>query len=433
MRKLTVLTLTAALLAGILTGCSKKNNSETTPTDTPTPTIVATATVAPTEEPAITEEPVSNLPELEANTVFDAFDEFDVTNAIGDNGPWIYSFTTDNGATFDPCTILESTDGLQPWHPWGGNWTGVGLNADASNYVELNTDSKDGINGALGFVAPADGTYGIAGAGMNMWDQPADLLYCVVNGAEIFTLELGIPETGANRFPYSTISLNAGDTIYFYCPSTEVDGWVSAYIRVKIAYEPSAEPEVYVEDPVVQADAVVFEVPEGAYYCVDEFDQTSATGENGVWLYSYTADGGATFNPCTILEPFDAFIPWHPTSGDYTGVGINPDVNDRLELNTSGLMANCGALGFKAPSAGDYTITGVVGNPWNQTADVLHASLNGEDLFTVMPGGSSDGDTLFPETTVSLNEGDIIYFYCPSTAEDSWVSAYVAIAVKLAE
>lgn len=438
MKKAAALTLSLVLTASLLAGCGKKAEPEATPTTeavaTPEPTKEATPepTKEPTAEP--TAEPTP-IPEdtLAANTVFDAFDEFDLTSPTGDNGPWLYSFTTDAGKTFDPCTILEATGGLNPWHPWGGNWTGVGLNADVANYVELNTDSKDGISGALGFKAPADGNYGIAGSGYNPWGQPADLMYCVVNGQQLFTSELGSSDTGAYLFPYTTVSLKAGDIVYFYCPSTEVDGWVSAYMKVKVAYEPTSEPEIYVE-PVEEAVEVEFVVPEGAYNSVAEFDQTSATGENGVWVYSFTKDEGETFQPCAVMQPGDGFIPWRAADGEYTGVGINPDpkVANRLELNTDKLGGTYGALGFKAPEAGDYTITGLVGNPWGQTAEQLHARLNGEDLFTVVPGGSDTGDASLPETTVTLNEGDIIYFYCPSTS-DGWVSTYVAVAVVKAE
>lgn len=434
MKKFKVLALILVLLTGVLAGCKNSGKGDgptSTPVLTPTEAAKATETPAPTEE---VKEPdtSADVPSIVANTVYDAYDEFDTVSPTGENGPWIYSFTSDSGATFDPLTILEAGNGLTPWHPWGGNWTGVGLNGDVVNYVELNTDGKDGFYGTLGFRAPADGNYGIAGSAYNPWSQPADKVYCVVNGNQLFAAELGSSDTGALLFPYTTVSLKAGDEVYFYCPSTEEDSWVSAYLKVKIAYEPTEQPEIFVEE-AVQTPVIVFEAPEGAYNCVAEFDTESSTGENGVWVYSYTNDEGESFEFCEILEPFDDFVPWHPWSGEYTGVGTNPGVEDRLELNTNGLGGIYGALGFKAPQNGIYTITGVVGNPWNQTADVLHARLNGEDLFTVLPGGSDTGDAYLPETTVTLNEGDIIYFYCPSTVEGSWVSAYVAVAVLLVE
>ncbi len=33
----------------------------------------------------------------------------------------------------------------------------------------------------------------------------------------------------------------------------------------------------------------------------------------------------------------------------------------------------------------------------------------------------------------AMSEGDVLYFYCPSTTEGGWVSAYLSVFVNTAE
>lgn len=415
MKKVLAVILTALLLAAVMMGCSKDpketNNDQDTVTETPDPTKAPEPTddPAPTEEP----EPVVEEPAVAAGTVFNAFTQFDTESPTGDNVPWVYYFTADAGNTFDPCTILEATDGLQPWHPWGGNWTGVGLNADVPDRVELNTDMLDGINGALGFKAPADGTYGITGSVSNPWDQTADLLHARLNGADLFTVDPGNSETELAEFPYTEVELKAGDIVFFYVPSLTADGWVSAYVDVNFTYAPEAGGAVAA----------------GGYDPFAQFDKESATGDNVPWTYNTTTDDGATFVPCTVVEAMDKLVPWHPVEGNWTGVGLNGDVANSIELNADSKGGSYGALGFKAPADGTYKVTGTFSNPWDQTADLLHARLNGADVFTVEPGTSETGPVPFEQAGVAMKAGEILYFYVPSTTEGGWVSAYLTLNI----
>lgn len=414
MRKLLVITLSVLMLAALFTGCSKGKKE---PVDTTPRTEDNEPTPVPTKEP--TPEPAA--PAVAPDTKFNAYEQFDMESATGENIPWVYSFTTDAGETFDPLTIMEASATLFPWHPWGGSWIGVGLNNDVPNLVELNTDSKDGMNGALGFKAPADGHYVLTGYVINPWDQTADLLHVRLNGTDLFTVQPGMADDPAVPFPETAIDLKAGDIVYFFCPSTEVDSWVSAYVDVNFYYEPTTVPPVVLPKPPASA---------GAYDSVAGFDTESAVGANGPWLYYVTSDEGATFTPCTVLEASGGLTPWHPEAGVWTGVGLNADVPDFVELNTDGKGGTYGTLSFKAPEDGSYTISGTVKNPWEQPAELLHARLNGTDLLTVKPSSGADAEPeAFEKTGVSLKAGEEVFFFCPSTEEGGWVSAYITLNI----
>jgi predicted small lipoprotein YifL len=239
MKKVFKVILATLMVTLLLAACGKKGDETNAQKDTPTQAPAVTEEATPTEAPTPTEEaaPTEEANALPAGTTYNSFQQFDTTSAIGENGPWIYSFTTDKGATFDPCTILEPYEKLQPWHPWAGNWTGVGLNGDVADRVELNTDGLDGINGALGFRAPADGTYSIAGSVSNPWGQTADLLYCKLNGTDLFTVQPGGADADPVAFPETVVELKAGDEVFFFCPSTAADSWVSAYLDVTITVQ----------------------------------------------------------------------------------------------------------------------------------------------------------------------------------------------------
>lgn len=175
-------------------------------------------------------------------TSYDAFAQFDTESATGENGPWLYYVTTDEGATFTPCTVLEAWEGLQPWHPVAGNWTGVGLNGDVPDFVELNADTKGGSYGTLSFKAPEDGVYTISGSVKNVWEQTAELLHVRLNGTDLLTVE---PSIGADAepaaFEKTGVELKAGEEVFFFCPSTTEGGWVSAYVQLVVTKEAAAE------------------------------------------------------------------------------------------------------------------------------------------------------------------------------------------------
>lgn len=419
MKKMLALMLSMVLVVALFAGC-KKNNE---PVDKDVNQSVDEGDKAGDVEEQDKEEPEQEETEdetpiveadLEAGTKFNAFEQFDKESPVGENVPWTYNFTTDGGATFDPLTILEATDTLTPWHPWGGNWTGVGLNNDVPNKVELNTDGLDGIYGTLGFKAPVDGKYGIIGSVDNPWNQTADSLYVKLNGQELFTVQTGNSETGAVEFPYTVVELKKDEVVYFYCPSTEADSWVSAYLDVTIVYEPG-------DESVGTAS--------GIYDSFKDFDTESAKGDNGPWLYYVTSDEGATFELCTVLEATDTLKPWHLVEGNWTGVGLNADVADYVELNTDSKGGMNGALSFKAPEDGTYHITGLFHNPWNQPAELLHVRLHGADILTVEPKDAESGPVSFEVADVTLKAGEEIFFFCPSTEEGGWVSAYINVII----
>lgn len=193
---------------------------------------------------------------------YDAFAQFDTESPIGENVPWLYTTTSDEGATFTPCTVLEAMDQLQPWHPFAGNWTGVGLNGDVPDFVELNADSMGGTYGALAFKAPEDGTYTIEGLVKNVWEQDAELLHVRLNGTDLLTVE---PSFGQDAepaaFEETGVELKAGDEVYFFCPST--GGWVSAYIQVVVTKEAAeaADAEDTADDAEDTATETTTDVP----------------------------------------------------------------------------------------------------------------------------------------------------------------------------
>lgn len=448
MKKVFAIIFSVMMLTVLMVGCSKPDDEPADTKNNPTPTEAAEPTEKPeqeptkepeqepTEEPSQTQEPV----EMVAGTIFDAYAQFDQESATGDNVPWVYSFTTDKGETFDALTILEAVDGLTPWHPWGGNWIGVGLNSNTPNRIELNTDTLDGMNGALGFKAPVDGTYGILGNIINPYDQTADLLYARLNGTDLFTVQPGTSEDDPVEFPYTVVELKAGDTVYFFCPSTTADSWVSVYLDIIVVYAPGDEvPTMPVrestEDTTESAGETTEEpveevaVDENTFDAYTQFDQENAAGENGPWLYYVTADEGETFTLCTVLESDGNLIPWHPEEGNWTGVGLNGDLPGVVELNTDGLGGMYGALSFKAPEDGTYTIKGTVSNPWEGPAEKLHVKHNGTDLLTVVPSLGEGEEPAAFEQTAELKAGEEVFFYCPSTEVEGWVSSYITVTI----
>lgn len=194
-------------------------------------------------------------PAFAAAASYDAFAQFDTASATGANVPWLYYVTTDGGTTFTPCTVLEAQDKLQPWHPFAGNWTGVGLNGDVPDFVELNADGKGGSYGALSFKAPEDGNYTIKGVVKNVWEQPAELLHVSLNGTDLLTVE---PSIGADAAPAAfeqkDVALKAGEEVFFFCPSTTEGGWVSAYVQVTVTKEAAATETAAATDTAATTD-----------------------------------------------------------------------------------------------------------------------------------------------------------------------------------
>ena len=133
--------------------------------------------------------------------------------------------------------------------------------------------------------------------------------------------------------------------------------------------------------------------------------------QEGVWQYYFSGDNGET---------------WHPWTGSYIGVGFNDDMEGFLELNTPGNGAEIMALGFRAPAEGTYTFSGYTFNPYSQSCEAFHLSLNGEEKASVDIADYTAKPNEFT-VEIAMAEGDVFYFSCPSTTADSWVGASLSV------
>ena len=160
-----------------------------------------------------------------SEAAYNAFNQFDATACDGSNVPWVYAVTTD-GVEFALAERYEDKDyGAHQW--FSGSGTGAGpTDYTGEGWLELNTTAQDGEMTAVGFKAPADGTYTLHGYTHNPYGQPADMVHAVLNGAEISAIAIG--EEPA-EFSFAA-ELKAGETVYFYCNSTA--DWVSASLAV---------------------------------------------------------------------------------------------------------------------------------------------------------------------------------------------------------
>ena len=153
--------------------------------------------------------------------------------------------------------------------------------------------------------------------------------------------------------------------------------------------------------------------------------------QEGVWQYYFSGDNGETFDKCTTYDdyPDSKVRGWHPWTDSYIGVGFNDDMEGFLELNTPGNGAEIMALGFRAPAEGTYTFSGYTFNPYSQSCEAFHLSLNGEEKASVDIADYTAKPNEFT-VEIAMAEGDVFYFYCPSTTADSWVSAYLSVFVN---
>ena len=79
----------------------------------------------------------------------------------------------------------------QQWYT--DNGTGVGINADYPDWIEANTPGAGAESAALGFKAPAAGTYVFYGKTQNLWGQNAVGFRVVQNGAEVHPVVFSQP------------------------------------------------------------------------------------------------------------------------------------------------------------------------------------------------------------------------------------------------
>ena len=153
------------------------------------------------------------------------------------DGVFVYAITAD-GQTFEPMgEYIEQQWDDDPeadaaeWYTNSEDYTGVGFNYDVAGYLELNADNSfenGGRSAALGFKAPAAGTYELTVATLNAWGQNADTVVVSVDGSTVGTVEfLDVPFART-----VTVTLEEGQIAYIY--GISAGDWVSFYVNVGV-------------------------------------------------------------------------------------------------------------------------------------------------------------------------------------------------------
>lgn len=415
MKKMSFALALLMVFALVLTACGGPSTPDTTaaPDTTATPdTTAANTGVAP-------------------GTVYNCVEQFNFE--AGQEGVWQYYFSGDSGATYDPCGgYHDYGGGIEGWHPWEGSYIGVGFNGDVEGFLELNTDcySTDysGQMGTLCFEAPADGKYVLTAAVWNPWEQDCQKFTFVhADGTVIYEQDMTDLVAIYGYITPTDVQLKAGDKIYMYLNAAG-GSWVSGYINATIYYEPTDD-SCYVvpEVEVPEVEEPLDPVKEAQYSAYAQFDHEDASGANVPWVYGWTADG-VEFNAPSYYEAPnwdddeepDAYQ-WYSDNG--TGVGINVDCVNWLEVNTPGMGSEMCWIGFKAPAEGTYVLSGWTIDMWGQ----------GAEGFRVVKGGEQIEMLAFVEEPtefsieVTLTEGEVVYFHPVANAEGNWVSGYIAL------
>lgn len=379
-------------------------------------------------------DPGQKDPGLAQGTSFNSIDDYNFE--APQEGVWQYYFSGDNGETFDKCTTYDDypDSKVRGWHPWTDSYIGVGFNDDMEGFLELNTDgvSKDWSNqmGVLAFEAPVEGRYVITAKVWNPWSQPCDnFTFKKGDGTEVLSVDMSeIVDNYAYVTP-TDVQLAQGELLYIFCNSTE-GSWVSAYIDCTMVYDPQDD-SVY-QVPEVEAREVAGVDPDfgktAEHNAYQEFNKDTADGSSSPWIYASTMDG-SEFTPAAEYRDTDyGANEWFTEGG--TGMGqVNYVEGEYLELNTPGNGAEIMALGFRAPAEGTYTFSGYTFNPYSQSCEAFHLSLNGEEKASVDIADYTAKPNEFT-VEIAMAEGDVLYFYCPSTTADSWVSAYLSVFVN---
>ena len=155
---------------------------------------------------------------------------------------------------------------------------------------------------------------------------------------------------------------------------------------------------------------------------------------NSVWQYYFFDPNDSSYN---LMMKYIDHAPegvncagWYPWEGSWVGADLNADQPGYLELNCEGKDAMAAVLGFVAPADGKYTVTGKVFNPWGQPTDLFTVAKNDGTIVTTEDISQyNEVNGYLTPTEVELKKGDILYFYCFSTAD--WVSSYSDITVYL--
>ncbi len=435
MKKQLSLILGAVLIAASLTGCGKDEKpQENSQQGTNQSTEQSDDSQSGQQTDQESSDPGQEDPGLAQGTSFNSIDDYNFE--APQEGVWQYYFSGDNGETFDKCTTYDDypDSKVRGWHPWTGSYIGVGFNDDMEGFLELNTDgvSKDWSNqmGVLAFEAPVEGRYVITAKVWNPWSQPCDnFTFKKGDGTEVLSVDMSeIVDNYAYVTP-TDVQLAQGELLYIFCNSTE-GSWVSAYIDCTMVYDPQDD-SVY-QVPEVEAREVAGVDPDfgktAEHNAYQEFNKDTADGSSSPWIYASTMDG-SEFTPAAEYRDTDyGANEWFTEGG--TGMGqVNYVEGEYLELNTPGNGAEIMALGFRAPAEGTYTFSGYTFNPYSQSCEAFHLSLNGEEKASVDIADYTAKPNEFT-VEIAMAEGDVLYFYCPSTTADSWVSAYLSVFVN---
>lgn len=186
---------------------------------------------------SVYEKPEVVIPEPEPEFVpsvegakYSAYGDFSQETA---DGIWVYASTTDGktytlAASFDtPDWNSDGNADAAQWYTAGG--TGIGKNYDVENWLEANVNNSPENGGemtALGFKAPAAGTYKLTVFTKNFWGQNSDHVVVSLNGEDVTTIEFaeGVTEKTVE------VTLAAGEIVYIH--GTSNGDWVSTYLAV---------------------------------------------------------------------------------------------------------------------------------------------------------------------------------------------------------
>lgn len=149
------------------------------------------------------------------------------------DGVWVYS-TTSDGVAFEPMSYFDEpqwdddpeADASQ-WYNDSG--VGVGFNYDVANYLEVNSDAPftdGGTAAALGFKAPAAGTYELTICTLNAWGQAAEGIVVSIDGELVATVEF--LDIAFSRTV--TVTLEEGQIAYVY--GLNGGEWDSFYMNI---------------------------------------------------------------------------------------------------------------------------------------------------------------------------------------------------------
>jgi len=227
MKKLLALLLICLFVCSFAACGAQPAADETKPAEQPAATEPET-TEPETTEPETTE-PETTEPEAAPAVVYNAIEGFSAETCEGEI--WQYGYTVD-GYKFTLSDHYDSPDwdgdgnaNASQWYGPAG--TGVGINYDSPNYIEVNNNGAGECAG-IGFKAPADGTYVFSGTTWNQYEQESSgmLMNCWDQQLEI------IPFTAEEQAFEYEVTISAGTVVWFWV--ADEYSWVSAYMTLSV-------------------------------------------------------------------------------------------------------------------------------------------------------------------------------------------------------